>query len=101
MEKLPSNIGWCITKCRAYQHHRSGQYVFWVVDYDMYDVKKLHILEMRNKGLCKTKYFLIEKEALDFLKTFPIFAGDQNAPIPIYKEDNPLYRDSVGGELHE
>ena len=26
------------------------------------------------------------------------FAGDQNAPIPIYKEDNPLYKDSVGGE---
>ena len=69
MKKLPGYIGWCITKCRAYQHHRSGQYVFWIVDYDMYDVENLHILEMRNRGLCKTKYFHIEGEALDFLKT--------------------------------
>ena len=30
------------------------------------------------------------------------YAGDQNSPIPIYKEANPLYRDSVGTEeLHE
>ena len=34
-------------------------------------------------------------------KPSPVFAGDQNAPIPIYKEDNPLYRDSVGGEVRE
>ena len=30
------------------------------------------------------------------------YAGDQNSPIPTYKEDNPLYRDSVGTEeMHE
>ncbi len=29
------------------------------------------------------------------------YVGDQNAPIPIYKEDNPLYRDSVGTEEME
>ena len=27
------------------------------------------------------------------------YVGDQNSPIPIYKEDNPLYKDSVGGEV--
>ena len=26
------------------------------------------------------------------------YVGDQNSPIPIYKEANPLYRDSVEGE---
>jgi len=26
------------------------------------------------------------------------YVGDQNAPIPIYKGDDPLYRDSVGAE---
>ena len=37
------------------------------------------------------KYFPSIKSSLGY-------AGDQNAPIPIYTEDNPLYRDSVGGE---
>jgi len=26
------------------------------------------------------------------------YVGDQNSPISIYKEDNPLYKDSVGTE---
>ena len=30
------------------------------------------------------------------------YVGDQNSPIPIYQEDSPFYRDSVGTEeLHE
>ena len=68
MKKLPSYIGWNITKCRGYQRRKSGSYVFWIVDYDMYDVKEMHILEMRNKKLTKTKYFHTEEEVKEFIK---------------------------------
>ena len=49
---------------------------------------------------CCCPYAIKERE--EYYKKRELgFAGDQNSPIPIYKEDNPLYRDSVGGEVGE
>lgn len=63
-------INWNFTKCRAkYKGNKRANYTFFMVDYDLpkdymrYD----HILEMRNKGVVKTKYFHKEKEAKEFL----------------------------------
>ena len=51
----------------------------------------LNLLEMQIK-----ENFVEVEKPVDKIK--PRYAGDQNSPIPIYKEDNPLYRDSVGTE---
>ena len=62
-------INWNFTKCRAKYKNNKYHYTFFIVDYDIpkdyerYD----HILEMRNKGVVKTKYFHKEKEAKKFL----------------------------------
>ena len=50
----------------------------------------LNLLEMQIK-----ENFVEVEKPVDKIK--PRYAGDQNSPIPI-KEDNPLYRDSVGTE---
>jgi len=51
----------------------------------------LYLLEMQIKEDFVEVEKPIDKSSLGY-------AGDQNSPIPIYKEDNPLYRDSVGTE---
>jgi len=61
---------WKLTKCRAkYKGTKSANYTFYIVDYDIPDdyEKYPHILEMRNKGLVKTKYFYNAEEAVEFL----------------------------------
>ena len=63
-------INWNFTKCRAkYKERKSANYTFFIVDYNIprYFDKYKHIIEMRNKGLVKTKYFHTEKEAKKFL----------------------------------
>lgn len=67
-------FAWNITKCKSF--HISGKrkgkvyYKFWIIDYDVPDIDKLHILEMRNRGLVKTKYFYTKKEAMKFLHEY-------------------------------
>ena len=55
--------------------------------------------EWLNTRDCYCPYAVKERE--EYCKKRGLgYVGDQNAPIPIYKEDNPLYKDSVGGEEH-
>ncbi len=65
---------WNYTKCRAI-HDRGKKkdklyYNFYIIDYDLIDDNKSHIIEMRNNGLTKTKYFHTEKEAMKFLHEY-------------------------------
>ena len=53
--------------------------------------KQLRLLHNMLVFINLTKPIVLDKASLGY-------AGDQNAPIPIYKEDKPLYKDSVGGE---
>jgi len=70
MNKLSA---WNITKCRAtYKNRKSANYTFYIVDYDIEDDKKSTILEMRNVGLTKTKYFRTKKEAMKFLHNYQV-----------------------------
>ena len=65
---------WNITKCKS--SHIFGKckdkiyYKSWIVDYDVPDIDELHILEMRNKGLVKTKFFRTKEKAMDFLHKY-------------------------------
>ncbi len=63
-------FNWNFTKCRAkYKERKSANYTFFIVDYGIpkdYEKYK-HIIEMRNKGVVKTKYFHTKKEVKDFL----------------------------------
>ena len=68
---LDKSIDWNFTTCRAiYKKRKKANYTFYIIDYgfpdDVYENKK-HILEMRNEGLVKTKYFKTKKEAIKFL----------------------------------
>jgi len=70
MRLLDLRIGWNFTKCRAkYKEHKSANYTFYIVDYRMPENWETYkdILEMRNAGVVKTKYFHTEKEAKKFL----------------------------------
>lgn len=63
-------FNWNYTKCRAkYKNNKKANYTFFIVDYDIpKDYEKYeNIIEMRNAGIVKTKYFHTEKEAKDFL----------------------------------
>lgn len=65
-------FNWNYTKCKAeYKRRKSANYTFFIVDYDIpKDYEKYeHIIEMRNKGIVKTKYFYTEKEAKDFINS--------------------------------
>ena len=71
MEKI---FNWNFTKCKAIhsigKRKRKLYYNFYIVDYEFPDSSidsKDHIIEMRNKGIVKTKYFHIEKKAKDFI----------------------------------
>ena len=67
IERLATNF----TECRAI--HSVGKkkgklyYKFYIVDYNMHDDGHSNILDMRNKGLTKTKYFHTKKEVMEFL----------------------------------
>lgn len=71
---MDTMFAWNITKCKSF--HIFGKrknkiyYNFWIVDYDLPDIDELHILEMRNKGLVKTKYFHTKKEVMKFLHKY-------------------------------
>ncbi len=62
-------INWNFTKCRAKYKKNKYSYHFYIVDYGIpKDYEKYdHIIEMRNKSVVKTKYFIKEKEAKDFI----------------------------------
>lgn len=66
-------FNWNYTKCKAFHSvgKRKGKlyYTFYIVDYDIpEDYEKYeHIIEMRNAGVVKTKYFHKECEARDFI----------------------------------
>lgn len=67
-------FSWNYTKCRAI-HDRGGKkgklyYNFYIIDYDLIDDDKSNIIEMRNNGLTKTKYFYTKKEAMKFLHEY-------------------------------
>ena len=73
-KKLERLGSWNFTKCKAiYKGKPKANYDLYIVDYYKFPHNwgkcDLNILEMRNRGLCKTKYFHIESEALNFLKT--------------------------------
>ena len=65
------DTNWNFTECKAFHSvgERKGKlyYRFYIVDYDITNDDKSHIIEMRNKGLAKTKYFHTKKEAIKFL----------------------------------
>ena len=71
---MDTMIAWNITKCKSFyifgKDKNKIYYKFWIVDYDVPDIDKLHILEMRNRRLVKTKYFYTKKEAFDFLHKY-------------------------------
>jgi len=63
-------FNWNYTKCRAkYRGRKLANYTFHIVDYDIpEDYEKYeHIIDMRNAGVVKTKYFRKEHEARKFL----------------------------------
>jgi len=85
-----SRTEWNITRCRAkYKGHKEANYTFWIVDYfnEKYVIEKMskiqpvpvkdidnlfgflnwHIIDMRNNGVVKTKYFRTEKEVASFI----------------------------------
>jgi len=73
---MDTAFSWNYTKCRAI--HDKGKkkgklyYNFYIIDYDFIDDNKSNIIEMRNNGLTKTKYFHTKKEAMKFLHEYQI-----------------------------
>jgi len=67
-------FSWSFTPCKAFYDHgkKKGKvyYDFYIVDYDLLDIDNLNLLDLRNKGYTKTKYFHTEKEAHDFLDKY-------------------------------
>ena len=72
---------WNITKCRAkYKGHKEANYTFWIVDYfreedviakpgnTTFGFLDKHIIDFRNEGVVKVRYFFKEEEAIDFIK---------------------------------
>ncbi len=77
---------WNITFCKAvYHRHKKANYNFYIVDYDIQDSweKYPQIIEMRNAGIVKTKYFHTKKEALEFLNQYT--SGEVLTPEKIKK----------------
>jgi len=71
------NLNWNFTPCLTqfgYDHegYPVKEYFFYIVDYNLPDnvLDYEHIIEMRNKGIVKTKYFHTEKEAVKFLSKY-------------------------------
>ncbi len=72
-KKIERLSSYNFTKCKAiYKGKPRANYDFYVVDYYKFPYSwnkypSMRIIEMRNKGIVKTKYFHIEKEARKFL----------------------------------
>ena len=71
---IDKTFAWSITPCKAF--YDSGEkkgkvyYKFYIVDYDLLDIDHLNLLDLRNNGFTKTKYFHTKKEANEFLDKY-------------------------------
>jgi len=72
MDMKDKIFDWNFTKCNAiYEEHPKADYTFYIVDYNLPKkwMKYTSILEMRNMGVVKTKYFHTKEEAEAFIET--------------------------------
>lgn len=71
---MDTMFAWNFTECKAFHSKgkRKGKlyYKFYIIDYDVPDIDDFHIIDMRNKGLVKTRYFHTKKEAMIFLHEY-------------------------------
>jgi len=87
-DKLESDILKSIEQSQSYLTHTSID----LLDPSYQLIRKqLRLMQNMLVFIYLTKPITLNKTSLGYV-------GDQNSPIPIYKEDNPLYRDSVGTE---
>jgi len=80
LEYEPLRDNWNFTPCLTRYNKVNGviydiavsDYSFYIVDYDLPEnwVDYDHIIDMRNKGVVKTKYFRKRKDALKFLSQY-------------------------------